>query len=167
MDTYQPDFMNPSVREKFLQWYNNGIQQNEIFDFQKEFYDYCKSDVQLLTEGCLNFRSNGIHNSKLNSSDSGVDPFRKTLTIASYSNYIYRRNFLPEKSIGIIPDNGYNPKQKTSHKARSWLKFLEISKNISIQHAESQKGEFKIDNFYVDGYDQVNKTIYEFHGCYW
>jgi len=47
------------------------------------------------------------------------------------------------------------------------LKSIEKQQNISIQHALSPQGEFKIGNHYLDGVDHTNKTIYEFYGCYW
>ena len=40
------------------------------------------------------------------------------------------------------------------------------TKNISIQHAENG-GEYRINNYKVDGYDEANNTVYEFHGCHW
>lgn len=159
--------MTKKNRELFLEWYKHNLTRSNVFDFKKELYEYCKSDVQLLTEGCLIFRKNAIESSKFDKNDYGIDPFTEALTIASYSNLIYRRNFLPKNSIALIPERGINPKQKSSVKACLWLKFIETSKNINLQHAGSILGEFKVDKYFVDGYDRTNKTVYEFYGCYW
>ena len=47
--------------------------------------------------------------------------------------------------------------------SNEWLDYISKSKNIKL------KREYKIKrtNYYVDGYDKNNKTIYEFHGDYW
>ena len=107
---YDSKFFSVSEKVKFHAWYNSV--KDTIFDFEREFYDYCVSDVLLLTEGCLKFRNLCIEQSKLDVNDIGVDPFKKCITIASYCNYVYRRNFMPHNSIAIIPTNGYNPQQK-------------------------------------------------------
>ncbi len=64
-----------------------------------------------------------MEDTKINDSDSGVDPFYVAITIASYCNNIFRRNYMPKDSIGIIPCKGYNPNQKSSAKAKVWLKI--------------------------------------------
>jgi len=43
---------------------------------------------------------------------------------------------------------------------------LERTENISINHALSSTGEFKVGNYFLDGIDHTNKTIYEFYGCW-
>ena len=92
-----------------------------------------------------------MYSTKLNSEDKGVDPFKVATTIASFCNYIFRRNFLKSKSIAIIPDNGYNPKQKTSVKCQLWLKYLSFKYSIFIEHAknigEKQCGKYFLDVF--------------------
>ena len=40
------------------------------------------------------------------------------------------------------------------------------TKDIDICHAENSGG-YRIDNFLVDGFDEENNTVYEFHGCFW
>jgi hypothetical protein len=50
----------------------------------------------------------------------------------------------------------------------SWLNFIQLKDNITIQHAENEC-EFVIPttNFKADGYCQETNSIYEFHGDYW
>ena len=50
----------------------------------------------------------------------------------------------------------------------SWIKSIEDTLGISIQHAENG-GEYKIPNskFSADGYHEETNTIYEYHGCFW
>ena len=107
-----------------------------------------------------------MEDTKLNECDTGVDPFLVSITIAAYCNLIFRRNYMVKDSIGIIPCNGYNPNQKTSKKAKLWLKYISEKENIFIQHANNT-GEFECGPYFLDGLCETNKTIYEFHGCFW
>ena len=118
------------------------------------------------THGCLKFRSIFMEQTKLNNEDFGVDPFRVAITLASLCNHIYRRNFMNEDTIAVIPENGYNPKQNSSKKAIQWLQYVASLENIYIQHI-ANVGEYRVGSFQVDGMCQQTKTIYEFYGCYW
>ena len=74
---------------------------------------------------------------------------------------------MPKDSIAIIPENGYHPEQKQSKKSLLWMKYLSNNFNINIRHKGNVDGEFKIGQFFVDGNDFENKTIFEFHGCWY
>ena len=67
-------------------------------------------------------------------------------------------------SIGVIPENGYHPEQKTSIKCQLWLKYLSNKNQIFIKHAKNT-GEISIDKYLIDGYCQEINTYFEFHGC--
>lgn len=69
--------------------------------------------------------------------------------------------------------NGYGCPQcsknnKFSKKAMTWLKYIEKTEHIELQHA-MQYGEFKIPGtrFKCDGYCAATNTVYEFYGDYW
>ena len=93
-----------------------------------------------------------------------VEPFEEAITFASTANLAYRRGFMPEDSIAIIPYLGYHPARQFSLKAFRWLSWL--GRDLPIQHAWNG-GEVQFGNFTVDGYDENTRTIYEFYGCYW
>lgn len=59
-------------------------------------------------------------------------------------------------------------KKQYSKPQMEWLNFIQLNKNINIQHALNG-GEFTIPNtrFKADGYCEETNTIYEFHGDYW
>jgi hypothetical protein len=102
-------------------------EKNKEYNFRNEIESYCWSDVQLSTEGCLSFRASFIN-------VNNVEPFRVAITIASLCNYIYRKDHMPSQTIGVIPEHGYNPQEKTSKKCISWLKFIASSRKINIRH---------------------------------
>merc|ERR1712147_236665 len=62
--------------------------------------------------------------------------------------------------------NNYQHSARYSQQSIQWLNYMSKSENINIQHAENG-GEYRINNFKVDGYDRANNTVYEFHGCFW
>ena len=47
-----------------------------------------------------------------------------------------------------------------------WLKYLSFKYSIFIEHAKNI-GEKQCGKYFLDGFCDQNKTIYEFHGCYW
>ena len=156
---YNPDGMTSSDRTKFYTWYNELKANNYIFNFQEEILKYCRSDVDILRRCCLEFR-------ELFSSVTNIDPFEKCLTIASACNLVFRKNFLRERSIAIIPPHGYRPQDKQSVIALKWLAYTAQLNDLSIRHSRNF-GEQRIGKYRVDGYHQESNTIYEFHGCFW
>ena len=96
---YNPDDMTSSARAAFYVWYEK---QQGVFDFQQEFLVCCISDVDILQRCCAQFRQT-IHSLVI------VEPFEEAITFASTANLAYRRRFMPEDSIAIIPNLGYHP----------------------------------------------------------
>ena len=161
---YNSEYFSIDKKNEFDTFYEQNC--NKEFNFKKEFEEYCTSDVKLLAEGCLQFRKIIMEQTKIEGL-GGVDPFRTSITIASLCNHIYRRNFMKEDSIGLIPENGYNPKQKYSMKSLFWLKYQSYIDKVEIRHARSIEKEKQIGLYTLDGYCEENKTIYEFNGCFW
>jgi len=163
-DQYGSEFFTAKKKEEFDIWYDSV--KDKTFNFQKELHEYCWSDVELLTQGALEFRKHVINSTKTSDDDKGVDPFCVSITIASMCNYIFRRNHMSAESIGIIPENGYNCNQITSNKCQYWLKYIMLKEKINIKHAKNG-GEYQIGKYFVDGYCSETDTIYEFDGCLW
>ena len=161
---YGSDCFSAQKKKEFDNWYQT--KKDSIFDFQQELHDYCWSDVELLAAGAMQFRQHIIETTKTSATDSGLDPFNMSITIASMCAYIYRRNFMDKDIIAIIPEKGYNAEQKTSNKCIQWLKYIALKENIYIQHALNG-GEKAVGDYFVDGYCESTNTIYEMHGCLW
>ena len=47
-----------------------------------------------------------------------------------------------------------------------WMDFVMRNENIKILHKLNNQREIRIANYLLDGYCIQNKTVYEFHGCY-
>ena len=94
---YQSEYFKKSKKDEFDNWYERV--KDDVFDFKKEFYDYCESDVRLLSEGCMNYRKNFMKtsiNEKIKD-DKGKDPFLKQITAAASCNFDLRKKPYEEK----------------------------------------------------------------------
>ena len=154
--------MQKEKKEAFDIFYEDN--KSKLFDFQKECLSYCTSDVDLLMRGCLSFRENMKLITKSVKFPNGIDPFTCFITIGSLSNFIFKNLMLKEKTIAIIPEQGYsNPNH--SKKSIEWLEYISKTRGINITHARNGQ-EVKIGEFYVDGFDFKNNTCYQFFGCW-
>ena len=161
---YGHEYFSIRKKEEFEKFYADT--KDKIFNQKEELESYCISDVKILMEGCLKFRKIVIEQTKLNEKDVGVDPFRVAITLASLCNHIYRRNFMAENSIAIIPENGYNPKQNSSKKSLQWLQYIASQENVHIQ-SMANGAERRVGCYQLDGFCEQTRTMYEFYGCYW
>lgn len=73
-----------------------------MFNFQEEFLAYCISDVDILRRYCAQFKTTI-------QTLVPVNLFQEAITFASTANLAYRRSFMPEQTIAIIPNLGYHP----------------------------------------------------------
>ena len=70
--------------------------------------------------------------------------------------------------IGVNKDY-YENKKNYSYKSLEWLLFNEKINNVKINYAYYGKEtiiQIYYNEYKVDGYDEENKTVYEFNGCY-
>ena len=168
---YEPQEMKDlEAKGEFERWHAEQEARNVAFNFQQEMENYCKSDVALLRAGCEAFCAQF-------EPIAGFNPFTHSFTIAGACNLFWRRSLLEPDTIAVRPFQGWRGARVNQSKvAFQWLYFLEsqIPKEGAapdrIRHARNG-GEQKVvagpDSFFVDGYDPVTQTVYEFHGCRW
>ena len=171
VEFYDPEGMkDPKAKRTFELWHADQVNRGVVFDFQKEMEEYCKSDVALLQAGCEAFCAQF-------SPIAGFNPFAHSFTIAGACNLYWRRSLLEPDCIAVEPLQGWRGAQVNQSKAAfQWLYFEEhqIPKEGAcpdrIRHARNG-GEQRVfaggDSFFVDGFDPVTNTVYEFHGCMW
>ena len=152
--------MKPDERTKFLKWYDERVNENYVFEFKKEILEYCRSDVDILRRGIMKLRGDFIQL-------ENIDPLRY-ITIASVCMTIYRSNYMPNKTIAIVPE--YAKTDNYSKMSIMWLNYMSKAKGLNIQHALNG-GEKKLTidgkTYKVDGFCKETKTVYEFYGCFW
>src|SRR3978361_179137 len=94
-----------------------------------------------------------------------VSPFTEAITIPGACNKLFRRNFLKQDSIAVLPKKGYRAADTQSKIATQWLIYEAQQRGIDIRHAAGQR-EAQIDGLKVDGYCEETRQVFEFHGCY-
>ena len=150
--------MKLDEKSKFLKWYEEHESENYVFDFKKEILEYCRSDVDILRRGIMKLREDFIQLENIN-------PLRYIM-IASVCMTIYRSNYMPKKTIAIVPE--YAITDNFSKMSIMWLNY--VSNGADIKHALNG-GEKKLtinDKTYkVDGFCEETNTVYEFYGCFW
>ena len=168
LEFYDPDSMMSSKKEELINWHSQQVRSNVTFHFKQEMVQYCKSDVALLKAGCQTFQREF-------ESEAGFNPMKEAYTIAGACNLYWRRQHLEQNSIAVEPIRGWRGAQvNQSLKALQWLYFQESQ--IPKQGASADRikhirngGEQTVRTaskmYYVDGYDPITKTIYEFNGC--
>ena len=155
---YGVNFMKPGEREAFMAWHDEQVANNYTFDFREEIIKYCRSDVDIMRKCCLLYR-------EMFRKETDIDPFNKSLTIASYCQEVYRTNFLKKDTIAVFqPDRQLKIKQ--SNVAVKWLSYISEKEDLCIQHVRNG-GEKQFGDYSLDGYCEETHTAYEFQGCFW
>uniref|UniRef100_A0A1Y1LSM0 DNA-directed DNA polymerase n=1 Tax=Photinus pyralis TaxID=7054 RepID=A0A1Y1LSM0_PHOPY len=95
-----------------------------------------------------------------------VDPFRECCTIASACSLVFRRNFLQENTIGLIPPGGYRCGDKQSKVAIKWL-LLKAQYAPDLKHIGNSREVRLQEGLLVDGFSPATNTVFQFHGCYY
>ena len=160
LDYYMPETKSPEDKQTLETWHQEQRANNMVFDFQQELLDYCKSDVQLLKQGCLTFK-------RLFEAQAGFNPFDH-ITIASACNMDLRRNRMIPNSIASEPTLTWKKNNvNQSNEAIEWLTWCQQHQAPHLQHAKND-GEYRIPGtkLHVDGFDASTNTIYEYHGCF-
>ena len=155
---YGVSFMKPKEREAFIAWHKEQVQNNYLYDFRKEIVKYCRSDVDIMRKCCLLYR-------EMFRNETDIDPFNKSLTIASYCQEVYRTNFLKKDTIAIF-NHDRQLKIKQSDVAVKWLSYISEKEDLCIQHVRNG-GEKRFGDYSLDGYCEETHTAYEFQGCFW
>ena len=160
---YEPQHMTEEKKEECETWHAQQAKEGNSWNFQTEMLDYCKSDVQLLREGCLKFAEDTMQ-------EAGFNPLTQCITIASACHYFWRNYQMEPKTIAIEPTLGWGGlKVNQSKIALQWL-YLEDLKlgGNRIKHTRNggeQTLQVKRGTVKVDGYDPPTKTVFEFQGC--
>lgn len=106
-DLYCTSYMTDKDKLDFNAWYDEQVDNNYVFNFKQEIFDYCQSDVNILRNSMEQFRT-------LFMDISGFDRLHNCLTLSSACMAIYRLNHLPLYSIGMVPRGWYRGRDKQS-----------------------------------------------------
>ena len=168
IEFYDPDSMMPKKKQDLMNWHADQVRRNERFNFKQELIAYCRSDVALLKAGCIKFQQEF-------QSQAGFNPMETCITIASSCNKYWRMHHLEKNTIAVEPLRGWRgANTNQSLKALQWLylKEHEIPKQGAsadrirhIRNGGEQTVRTAVTSYFVDGFDPVTNTVYEFNGC--
>lgn len=142
------DHENPlkSERKKALAWYEEH--KNDTINLYEMCMKYCESDVALLREGCIRYKTlfeNITHDH--------IDPF-ENITIASTCMKIYRTFYMPEQTIAVL-----DTREDISFKKQLWLRYMIEQNNDEIVL------DYEIMGRNVDGFSRQKNTVYLYLNC--
>ena len=111
---------------------------------------YSTSDVDILRRGIMKLREDFIEL-------ENIDPLRY-ITIASVCMTIYRSNYMPNKTIAIVPE--YAKTDNYSKMSIMWLNYVSTTKGLNIQHAlNGGEKKLTIDDKLTRSTDSAKKRI--------
>ena len=152
-------------------WKNlkNGVKKKKqnTYVLKDEVQQYCKSDVEILVKSLIKFHDLVLRIMKI---ELLFDV--KVITISSMALKIFFKITNLKNKLGIEPISGYNGGKTNKIQSKIALKCLNEIKN-QIQHPHDfrwmyhKAGELKIGNYYIDGYDELTDTVFEFLGCFY
>ena len=147
LEFYDPDGMMAKKKQELLNW---------------------QSDVALLKAGCKAFQQEF-------QTQAGFNPVAKCMSIASACNLYWRKHHLPPNTIAVEPIRGWRGANiNQSLKALQWLYYQEeqipkqggsADRIQSVCNGGEQSVQTAVTSYFVDGYDALTRTFYEFHGC--
>ena len=82
---YNTKHMKVDKKKECETCHANEVLKGEVWNFRNELLSYCKSDVQLMKEGCLKFAEDTKR-------DAGFNPLLQCITIASTCHYFWRNH---------------------------------------------------------------------------
>ncbi|XP_039313511.1 uncharacterized protein LOC120359579 [Solenopsis invicta] len=132
---------------------------------EQEIIRYCRNDIDILRRACVVFQ-------KIFLERGGVCPFEECTTITSTCMKVFRKNFLREREIGIIPPGGYRNVDRQSRKTLQWLVWMERELGHPIIHAGRGRERLiagsRVDDYYETKLgDETHRFVLQFHGYFW
>lgn len=152
IEMYDPLALTPKARDELEVWYSAC--SHLPFNFMRELFAYCSSDVEILLFAIQKFRI-------LFKQQTGIDPTTRNFTLALVAFEDFRASHLAENKIGITPMEGYINPRKSSAESNAWLDLCDRTLGRKV------KREFKIGPFYADAFDPETNTVFEYWGCYY
>ena len=155
---YIPETMKCEKFDKFKKWYEEN--KASPFCLKDQLEEYCANDTLILLKALIAMRK------ILLGITHGYDVLPRSVSIAGIAMSVYKRCFVKDNTIGIIPEGGYEKFDKSSDKAIKLMSWISKTRNINVKHAGNGR-EHVIGNYKVDGFIDSEKRVLEFLGCYY
>ena len=165
------DEMGKDERDRFLKWYESETvrikESGLVYNLRKEMIKYCYDDCLVLASAFSRFNESMINELK----GSGVTNIvQHDFTILAYFITLpqlvihwFVSCMMPERTVSVVPNGGYDSGKCGSLKGRMWLSYmdkmnerLEGNQFVPIMSRYcSGHGQHCIGAFYLDGYREL------------
>lgn len=152
---YMYSSMTIQKQKDFDVWYSENY--NEPFYLPDQLGLYGTNDVEILAAAVVEFR-------KLFMDICKMCPFTEGCTMPSVCMKMYKHYYMPEKTLAIVPEFGYQRHSTASAISLKYFAWLEKKTGKTIRHRNSPGGEARVGRFSVDGLMDDHHVI-EFYGC--
>ena len=176
------DEMGEEERIHFMCWYDSECArfQNDpdlIYDLREEMIKYCYDDCFVLASAFSRFNESMIKELR-SSGVLGIVEHDYTIladyiTLPQMVIHWYVGCMMPERTIAVVPNGGYDRGKCGSLKERVWLTYLDTlhgELGIPILSRYCSGGQQRLGDCYLDGYRVLScgsRECYEFYGCYY
>ncbi|EFP06186.1 hypothetical protein CRE_07890 [Caenorhabditis remanei] len=159
---YSPQFMAPSTKKEFDDWYEKCY--HDGFKLHDELLKYCQSDVRILTLTLMSFIE------MCEATFNGWNPIVNGCTIASYVMFVLKHEYIKKGDVGYVPENGYGG-GNNSMLALKYIQWLEkIDPTLHLKY-KLRGGEVKIEanghSYFADAFNETTNEVFEIYGCVW
>ena len=97
---FNPSSMSCDKFKEFEKWYSAFYEKSVIYDFKKELFEYCESDVDILKRSMEIYIDDAMK-------VTGINPLSCS-TIASYAMKVFRTHYLNENQISVMTKEEYD-----------------------------------------------------------
>lgn len=150
------NFITDNFNEKelrlFNEWHDSLKNSNYVYNNQEELIKYCKMDVELLRKGCVKFMNDFV-------SLLDVNPFLEAFTLSQAVLKVYRKLFMKENTLGVVPPGNYHSRQNRSFIADKWLL---MENKMTNDQAIQFEVILQPSGISVDAFHAATNTVYEF-----
>lgn len=138
-----------NMKKEDLQDFDSWYAEASLYEWDliKNLKEYCSNDCTLVRLGVLKFIKECIE-------DSGLNPLLVSITLASYTNKIFRYKYY-DHNIAITPPIAYRLTQNQSEIAIKYLIYMSHKLQLDIQSAyngKEQVVQVGKKSYLVDGY---------------
>ncbi|KAH7719795.1 hypothetical protein AAVH_12747 [Aphelenchoides avenae] len=112
-------------------------EEGKPFVLEDVLEEYCFNDVEILAHAILQFRE--IFNEQ-----ARCDLFVECTTITSGCIQLWRRKYLKDNTVAIVPNNGYGRHDRQSDVALKYLKWFEWAHGVNMQYCNGDFGKKEV-----------------------
>ena len=178
--------MGEGERSRFNSWYGAEFErlrnERKQYDLREEMIKYCYDDCGVLASAFARFNESMV--SELRSSgvndiiDHDFTILADFITLPQLVVHWFIGCMMPQRTIAVVPNGGYDGEKGRSLKEHVWLSYLDkVNEHMEgvnfvpiVSRYCSRCTQQRVGSFYMDGYRELpsgGRECFEFYGCYY